>query len=158
MITPRPVRAKTGADQEEATVHTVAYYSIKGTKYFCKIIPIKNYLTKVQAPSNTVDIQDERVKYGTYEMLYKYEKDHGHIAALQLLLRIENQCVSFSPLVHWRRFQRVWELHQVRRFDEEEYVYCVAGSNVRDEVMAQLALYETEIVDMPQVFLPFATV
>jgi hypothetical protein len=32
-----------------------------------------------------------------------------------------------------------------------------AWRNIRDWVMAQLALYETEIVDMPQVFLPFAT-
>ena len=33
----------------------------------------------------------------------------------------------------------------------------MAWRNIRDWVMAQLALYETEIVDMPQVFLPFAT-
>jgi len=49
------------------------------------------------------------------------------------------------------------ELQQVRRWDDEEYVYRVAWRNIRDWVMAQLALYETEIVDMPQVFLPFAT-
>ena len=41
--------------------------------------------------------------------------------------------------------------------DEEEYVYRVAWRNIRDWVMVQLALYETEIVEMPQVFLPFAT-
>ena len=45
----------------------------------------------------------------------------------------------------------------MRRYDEEEYVYRVAWRNIRDWVMAQLALYETEIVEMPQVFLPFAT-
>jgi hypothetical protein len=33
----------------------------------------------------------------------------------------------------------------------------VAWRNIRDGVMAQRALYETEIVDMPQVVLPFAT-
>jgi hypothetical protein len=59
--------------------------------------------------------------------------------------------------VNWRKFQRVLELQQVRRWDEEEYVYRVAWRNIRDWVMAQLALYETEIVEMPQVFLPFAT-
>jgi hypothetical protein len=55
--------------------------------------------------------------------------------------------------VHWRKFQRVLELQQVRRWDEEEYVYRVAWRNIRDWVFAQLALYETEIVEMPQVFL-----
>ena len=32
-----------------------------------------------------------------------------------------------------------------------------AWRNIRDWVMAQLALYETEIVDMPHVFILFAT-
>ena len=72
-------------------------------------------------------------------------------------LRIKNQDVAFSLPVHWRKFQRVLELQQVRRWDEEEYVYRVAWRNIRDWVFAQLALYETEIVEMPQVFLPFAT-
>jgi hypothetical protein len=36
-------------------------------------------------------------------------------------------------------------------------VYRVAWRNLRDGVMSQLALYETEIVGMGQVFLPFAT-
>ena len=65
--------------------------------------------------------------------------------------------LPFSFPVHWRKFQRVLELHQVRRYDEEEYVYRVAWRDIRDWVMAQLALYETESVDMPQVFLSFAT-
>jgi hypothetical protein len=65
--------------------------------------------------------------------------------------------VAFSLPVHWHKFQRVLELQRVRRWDEEEYVYRVAWRNIPDWVMAQLALYETEIVEMPQVFLPFAT-
>ena len=55
------------------------------------------------------------------------------------------------------KFQRVLQLQEVRRWGESEYVYRVAWRNIRDWVMAQLALYETEIVEMPQVFLPFAT-
>jgi hypothetical protein len=65
--------------------------------------------------------------------------------------------VTFSLPVHWQRFQRVLEIQQVRRWDDEDYVYRVAWRNIRDGVMSQLALYETEIVDMGQVFLPFAT-
>ena len=89
-------------------------------------------------------------------MLYKYEQGTGRIEALQFLLRIKNQDVAFSLPVHWRKFQRVLELPQVRRWEEED-VYRVAWRNIHDWVMAQLALYETEIVEMPQVFLPFAT-
>lgn len=68
----------------------------------------------------------------------------------------QQRCCLFLP-VHWRTFPRILALQHVRRWDEEEYVYRVAWRNIRDAVMAQLALYEMEIVDMGQVFLPFAT-
>jgi len=90
-------------------------------------------------------------------MLYKYEQGTGRIEALQFLLRIKNQDVAFSLPVHWRRFQAVLQKQSVTRYRDEDYVYRVAWRCIRDWVMAQLALYETEIVEMPQVFLPFAT-
>src|SRR5712671_3911822 len=120
-------------------------------------MPIKNYTTTVPANRSITKIQDDLVKHGVTRVLYKYEQGTGRIEALQFLLRIKNQDVAFSLPVHWRKFQRVLELQQVRRWDEEEYVYRVAWRNIRDGVMSQLALYETEIVDMGQVFLPFAT-
>jgi hypothetical protein len=120
-------------------------------------MPIKNYTTVVPANRRITEIQDALVKHGATGVLYKYEQGTGRIEALQFLLRIKNQDVAFSLPVNWRKFQRVLELQQVRRWEEEEYVYRVAWRSIRDWVMAQLALYETEIVDMPQVFLPFAT-
>jgi hypothetical protein len=90
-------------------------------------------------------------------VLYKYEQGTGRIEALQFLLRVQELDVIFSLPVHGQRFQRVLKLQQVRRWDDEEYVDPEAWRNIRDWVMAQLALYETEIVEMPQVFLPFAT-
>src|SRR5882762_10751835 len=120
-------------------------------------MPIKNYTTVVPANRSITEIQDTLVKHGATGVLYKYEQGTGRIEALQFLLSVKDQNVTFSLPVNWRKFQRVLELQQVRRWDEEEYVYRVAWRNIRDWVMAQLALYETEIVEMPQVFLPFAT-
>jgi hypothetical protein len=65
-------------------------------------------------------------------MLYKYEQGTGRIEALQFLLRIKNQDVAFALPVHWCKFQRVLELQQVKRWEEEEYVYRVAWRNIRD--------------------------
>src|SRR3990167_5236618 len=121
------------------------------------IMPIKNYTTKVPPNRSIAEIQDALVRHGATGVLYMYEQGTGRIEALQFLLRIKNQDVSFALPVHWRKFQRVLELQQVPRWNQEEYVYRVAWRNIRDWVMAQLALYETEIVEMPQVFLPFAT-
>src|SRR5882672_11158233 len=118
---------------------------------------IKNYTTKVPAHRSIAEIQDALVHHGARGMLYKYEHGTGRIEALQFLLPVKDQNVTFSLPVNWQKFQRVLRVQDVRRWDDEEYVYRVAWRNIRDWVMAQLALYETEIVDMPQVFLPFAT-
>ena|SRR2546426_8946839 len=120
-------------------------------------MPIRNYTTEVPANRSIAEIQDALVKHGATGVLYKYEQGTGRIEALQFLLPIKNQDVTFSLPVHWKRFQRVLQLQNVPRSKNEESVYRVAWRNIRDWVMAQLALYETKIVDMPQVFLPFAT-
>src|SRR5216683_6825106 len=120
-------------------------------------MPIKNYTTEVPANCSIAEIQDALVKHGATGVLYQYEQGTGRIEALQFLLRIKNQDVTFSLPVHGQRFQRVLQLQNVPRSKNEDYVYRVAWRNSRDWVFAQLALYETEIVDMPQVFLPFAT-
>jgi hypothetical protein len=120
-------------------------------------MPIKNYTTRVPAKQSIEEIQTALVKHGATGVLYKYGQGTGRIEALQFLLPIKGKDVAFSLPVHWRKFQRVLELQQVSRYDDEEYVYRVAWRDIRDWVMAQLALYETEIVEMPQIFPPFAT-
>ena len=120
-------------------------------------MPIKNYTTTVPANRSINEIQDALVSHGATGVLYEYEQGTGRIAALRFRLLVRDQEVTFTLPVQWRKFQRVLELQQVRRWDDEDYVYRVAWRNIRDWVMAQLALYETEIVEMPQVFLPFAT-
>src|SRR6267154_9135 len=119
-------------------------------------MPIKNYTSKVPANRSIEEIQSALVNHGATGVLYKYEHGTGRIDALQFLLPVKDQNVTFSLPVNWQKFQRVLRVQQVRRWNEEEYVYRVAWRNIRDWVMAQLALYEAEIVDMPQVFLPFA--
>ena len=38
----------------------------------------------------------------------------------------------------------------------EDYVYRVTWRCMRDWVLSQLACYETRMVDIPQIFLPYA--
>jgi hypothetical protein len=88
-------------------------------------MPIKNCTTTEPANCSISEVQDTLVKNGATGMPYKYEQGTGRIEALQFLLRIKNKDVAFSLLVHWCRFQRVLELQQGRRW-EEEYVYRAA--------------------------------
>jgi hypothetical protein len=63
--------------------------------------------------------------------------------------------LSFQLPCEWRKFQQVLKEQEFRRWDEDEYCYKVAWANLKDWIEAQMALYETEMVTMPQVFLPF---
>lgn len=118
---------------------------------------IKNYTTKVPADRSIKEIQDALVKNGAAGVLYEYEQGTGRIAALKFLLPIGEQKVAFSLPVQWHRFQAVLKKQGVSRSDDQEYCYRVAWRCIRDWVLAQMALYETQMVELPQVFLPFAT-
>ena len=87
---------------------------------------IKNYTTKVPAHRSIAEIQDALVHHGARGMLYKYEHGTGRIEALQFLLPVKDQNVTFSLPVNWQKFQRVLRVQDVRHWDDEEYVYRVA--------------------------------
>ncbi|MHC1728030.1 MAG: hypothetical protein AB9866_18850 [Syntrophobacteraceae bacterium] len=119
-------------------------------------MPIKNYTTVVPANRSIEEIQSALVRHGATGMMYEYDGE-GKITVLRFRLPMEGKDVFFSLPVNWRNFQAVLKDQKVRRWDDDNYVYRVAWRNIRDWVLAQLALYETQIVELPQVFLPFAT-
>lgn len=116
---------------------------------------IKNYTTTVPADRSIKEIQDSLVAHGAIGCMFAYDAE-GRISALRFVLKIENNAVNFSLPVEWRRFQEVLKQQGVKRWDEDDYCYRVAWRNIRDWVLAQMALYETQMVEMPQIFLPFA--
>lgn len=102
------------------------------------------------------EIQTSLVKNGARAMQMKYD-DEGRIEALSFMLVIDGKEVGFSLPVQWRKFQALLKEQKVNRWDDDDYCYRVAWRNVRDWVLAQMAFYETQMVTVPQVFLPFAT-
>lgn len=119
-------------------------------------MPIKNYTTSVPANRSIDEIQSSLVRHGAIGVLYEYEQGTGRIDALKFRLNVNDQPVAFALPVKWRRFQEVLKQQNVKQWRDENYVYRVAWRNIRDWVLAQMALYETAIVELPQVFLPFA--
>jgi hypothetical protein len=117
---------------------------------------IKNYTTKVPASRSIEEIQQALVKHGATGIMYQYEQGTGKIEALKFVLPIEGNPVAFALPVNWIRFQAVLLKQRVSRADDNDYCYRVAWRCIRDWVLAQLALHETQIVELPQVFLPFA--
>lgn len=118
-------------------------------------MPLKNYTSQVPAARSIKEIESALVKAGATGMSYEFEAG-GRIASLSFRLVIGGVPVAFALPVNWRLFQVVLKEQKVREWANEDYVYRVAWRNIRDWVLAQLALYETAMVELPQVFLPFA--
>lgn len=120
-------------------------------------MPVKNYTTKVAANYSINEIQQALVKRGADGVMFTYGPD-GRIASLMFRLMVANRPMSFALPVEWRRFQELLKKQRVSRWSDEDYCYRVAWRVLRDWTMAQLALLDTQMVDLPQVFLPFSMV
>jgi len=118
-------------------------------------MPIKNYTTKMPVSQSLAKIQQNLVDHGATGFMVEYEKGTGRIEALKFLLDINDNRLSFNLPVDWRAFQEVLKKDNVRRWDEDDYCYRVAWANLRDWVDSQMALFETRMVSLPQIFLPY---
>ena len=117
---------------------------------------IKNYKTKLSALSHVATIQASLIEHGAVGIQMLYDADK-RISALSFALPFKDgKNISFQLPCQWRKFQQVLINQNVQRSNDDEYAYRVAWANLKDWVLAQMALYETEIVTMPQIFLPFA--
>lgn len=119
-------------------------------------MPIKNYTTTVPADRSINEIQAMLVKHGASGILFEYEQGTGRIAALKFILPLGGNQVPFALPVNWRLFQAVLKKDRVKRWNEEDYCYRVAWRDIRDWVYAQITIYETQMVSLPQLFLPYA--
>jgi len=116
---------------------------------------LKNYTTKVSAIQSINEIQVALVTHGAAGILFEYEKETGKIAALKFRMVIKGQDMMFKMPVEWREFQAVLQQQEVKRADDDEYVYRVAWRILRDWIMAQMAIYEAKNVSIPQLLLGF---
>jgi len=119
-------------------------------------MPIKNYTTTVPANRSISEIQDSLVAHGASSVSLEYERGTGRIGALRFTLRLGDVAVPFEMPVDWRRFQAVLKQQKVSRWNDEDFCYRVAWRNVRDWLLSQMAFHETRMVELVQVFLPFA--
>lgn len=102
-------------------------------------------------------VQTALVSHGAKGIQMMFDGD-GRVSVLAFALPSPdgNDLMSFSLPCEWRKFQQVIKNDGNRRWNQDEYCYRVAWANIKDWVEAQMALYETQMVTMPQVFLPFA--
>lgn len=101
-------------------------------------------------------VQDALISHGASGIQMKFD-GQGRISAIAFALPAPegNGQMSFQMPCEWRKTQQVLENEGHRRSHEDDFCYKVAWANLKDWTEAQMALYETEMVTMPQIFLPF---
>lgn len=117
---------------------------------------IKNYTTTVSAARSLQEVTDALVRCGAVGILSEYDEQR-RVKTLAFRLMVAGNVVSFALPIDWRRFKEVLRRQRKPVWMNDDRVYNIAARCVRDWVLAQVALHETNLVELPQVFLPYAT-
>ena len=121
-------------------------------------MPIANFSTTVAANKTVMEIQSMLVKYGAKQILTKYGDD-GELSALSFVIDTPYGPMPFQLPANTAKVQRVLDQQGCpARYITYEHSVKVAWRILKDWVRAQLALLETEMVTMEQIFLPYMVV
>lgn len=118
-------------------------------------MPLLNYTTEVSADKTISEIQKILAVHGAKTILTEFD-DNGYIVALSFNILVGNQEVSFRLPSDWRPVQQVLEKQKVSpKFRTQEQALRVSWRVIKDWVAAQMAIVETRMVTLDQVFLPY---
>lgn len=123
--------------------------------------PLLNYTTSVPVDRTITEIQRQLVKHGARQVLMDWGAD-GRVKGLSFIVPVPSgHALPFRLPVDAEATQKVLEAQwgagkiKTRRYTEPEHAYKVAWRCVKDWVEAQLALLETGMVRLEQIFLPY---
>lgn len=118
-------------------------------------MPLLNYTTSIEAAKTVSEIERNLAKHGAKAILKNYDDD-GHISSLSFIIRYGKQDIPIQLPVHPEAVLRVLMRQGVpTRYKNNHQAIKVAWRIVKDWVEAQMAILETEMVRMEQIFLPY---
>ena len=118
-------------------------------------MPIANYTTSISAIKSVGEIQGILVGHGATSILINYAKDKT-IESLSFKIETPHGELPFRLPVNALAVQKVLEDQGVdARYRTYEHSSRVAWRIIKDWVRAQMAILETEMVRIEQVFLPY---
>ena len=117
-------------------------------------MPLLNYTTKIDAHKTASQIQEVLRKHGASAVLIEY--DNGEIAALSFNAATPHGDVGFRLPVNAAATLRVLEKSNAPpRLTTKEHAVRVSWRIIKDWVEAQMAILETQMVTLDQIFLPY---
>lgn len=115
-------------------------------------MPLLNYTTKVDVYTTLGAIQGQLVKHGAKMIMQDYD-DEGHIAALSFLIDTPAGARGIRLPANVDAVHAVLTRQKVKC--DREQAERVAWRIVKDWVEAQMAILESEMVQMDEIFLPY---
>jgi hypothetical protein len=121
--------------------------------------PLLDYTTSVPVSRTIAQIQAKLVEHGARAVMMEYGED-GRIKALAFNIKMPNGDLPIRLPIDAAATLRVLERQVYNReiparYAKEEHAYRVAWRNIFHWILAQLALLETEMVKMAEIFLPY---
>lgn len=115
-------------------------------------MPLLNYTTKVDVYTTLGAIQGQLVKHGAKKIMQDYDED-GRIAALTFLIETPVGIRGIRLPANVDKVHAV--LHRQKVKCDREQAERVAWRIVKDWVEAQMAILESEMVQLDEIFLPY---
>ena len=122
-------------------------------------MPLLDYTTSVPVARTVAQVQAKLVEHGARAVMMEYD-DRGRINALAFNVRTPNGEIPIRLPIDVAATLRVLERQYANReiparYVKEEHAYRVAWRNIFHWVSAQMALLQTEMVKMEEIFLPY---
>lgn len=115
-------------------------------------MPLLNYTTKVDVYTTLGAIQGQLVKHGAKKVVHDYD-DNGHITALTFMVDTPTGPRGIRLPSNVEAVQAVLTRQKVKC--DREQAERVAWRIIKDWVEAQMAILESEMVQMDEIFLPY---
>ena len=115
---------------------------------------LKNYTTTINANKTIGEIQEILSKHGATAIMTEY--DNGEVVALSFKINTPRGEIGIKLPANTDKVLRVLKKQKQRNGqikDNQEQATKVAWRIIKDWIDAQMAILETEMVDMEEIFL-----
>ena len=118
---------------------------------------IANYSTGIAAIKSVGEIQGMLVAHGARSILMNYASDKT-VESLSFIIDTQHGEINIKLPVNPAAVLKIFERDELPpRYCNHEQAVRVAWRILKDWVRAQMAILETEMVQMEQIFLPYMT-
>lgn len=115
-------------------------------------MPLLNYTTKIDIYTTLGQIQGQLVKHGAKKILQEYD-DKNNIAAVSFMI---NTPVGMQAIRLPANTEKVYTVLRRQKVNcDRAQAERVAWRIIKDWVEAQMAILESEMVTMDEIFLPY---